>query len=217
MKYAPQRGFANCARIRHMGSCSVPCEPINQYALVTYLPDELGSYLDQVRRDLVLTCNARSHLSLLPPRSLKVPSVQAEAQIQNTVDLAQPFVVKIGGVAMFPMTSVIYLELLAGQDELNSLHRKLSTGSLEFDEPFPFHPHITLAQNFDVGTVSERFEIARTRWNSYTGPREFLLDRIVFVQNSENNCWTDLRSFSLKGLPHATPRPTPESLLSQTF
>ena len=200
-----------------MGSCSVPCGPINQYALVTYLPDELGSFLDQMRRDLVQSCNARSHLSLLPPRSLKVPPSKAELQIQNTGDVTQPFIVKIGGVAMFPETSVIYLELLAGQDELDSLHRKLSTDSLEFDEPFPFHPHITLAQNFDLGTVAERFEIANASWNSYAGPREYLLDRVVFVQNTENNCWIDLRSFSLRGLPHGTPRQTPESHLSQTF
>ena len=200
-----------------MGSCSVPCEPINQYALVTYLPDELGSFLDQMRRDLVEACNARSHLSLLPPRALKGTVSQAEAQIVHTADLAQPFVVKIGGVVMFPKTSVIYLELEAGQAELDVLHRKFSAEALEFDEPFPFHPHITLAQNFDLGTVSERLEVARTRWNSYTGSREFLLDRIVFVQNTENNCWIDLRSFSLRGLPHGTPRQTPESHLSQTF
>ena len=200
-----------------MGSCSVPCEPINQYALVTYLPDELGSFLDQMRRDLVQSCKARSHLSLLPPRSLKGLPSKAELQIQSTGDVTEPFLVKIGGVAMFPKTSVIYLELLAGQDELDSIHRKLSTESLEFDEPFPFHPHITLAQNFDLGTVAERYEIAKASWNSYAGPREFLLDRVVFVQNTENNCWIDLRSFSLRGLPHGTPRQTPESHLSQTF
>ena len=100
---------------------------------------------------------------------------------------------------------------------LDSLHRKLSTDSLEFDEPFPFHPHITLAQNFDLGTVAERFEIANASWNSYAGPREFLLDRVVFVQNTENNCWMDLRAFPLKGLPHAAPMQSSESQLSQTF
>lgn len=184
-----------------MGSCSAPDEPINQYALVTYLPDELGCFLDQLRRDLVVNCNARSHLSLLPPRSLCVGPNEAEAQIQQVSRGARPFVVQVGGVAVFPQTSVIYLELSAGKDQLTVLHDQMSRDALAFCEPFPFHPHITLAQNFATETVQERVDLARRRWAAYSGPREFLLDRVVFVQNSRNNCWTDLRCFPLLGVP----------------
>jgi len=191
-----------------MGSCSVPEEPINQYALVTYLPDELGAFLDQMRRDLVANCKARSHLSLLPPRALQVTPHIAEAQIQHMSLTAQPFAVKIGGVAVFPRTSVVYLELECGKTEIEGLHQQLAMEALQFDEPYPFHPHVTLAQNFDLETAAERLEQARQRWQSYRGPREFLLDRVVFVQNSANNCWIDLRSFSLKGLPVAAAPPT---------
>jgi hypothetical protein len=186
-----------------MGSCSAPSEPINQYALVTYLPDELGFFLDQLRRDLVAQCNARSHLSLLPPRSLNSAPQLAESQIDFISSTSQPFVVKIGGVAVFPKTSVIYLELEAGQKELEDLHRVMATGPLEFEESYPFHPHITLAQNFEVETVEARFQLAQEHWAAYAGPREFLLDRVVFVQNTATNCWMDLRSFQLQGLPSA--------------
>ena len=199
-----------------MGSCSVPSEPINQYALVTYLPDEQGCYLDQLRRDLVAQCNARSHLSLLPPRPLQAPSFEAESQIQHTSRMTQPFVVAVGGVSVFPKTSVIYLELNSGQGDLAKLHDQLSAGALAFDEPFPFHPHITLAQNFDSETLAERLALAQERWAAYRGPREFLLDRLVFVQNSENNCWMDLRAFELLGLPTA-PGIAPAAQLSRTY
>jgi len=190
-----------------MGSCSDPSEPINQYALVTYLPDELGQFLDQLRRDLVAKCNARSHLSLLPPRPLNVDPHLAESQIQHISSLAKPFVVKIGRVAIFPKTSVIYLELESGQSELEALHRKLAVGPLEFDEPYPFHPHVTLAQNFGVETVEERVKLAREEWASYKGAREFLLEKLVFVQNSSDNCWVDLKSFHLQGLPSVSAVP----------
>jgi hypothetical protein len=199
-----------------MGSCSVPGEPINQYALVTYLPVGLGCFLDQMRRDLVSQCNARSHLSLLPPRPLLVSPAEAESQIQTLSRVTMPFVVKIDSVAVFPKTSVVYLELSAGMHELSSLHDKMATGAFEFDEPYPFHPHITLAQNFDVATVDERYQLAKSEWERYQGPKEFLLDRLVFVQNSVNNCWVDLRSFPLLGMPKApTPSVTPQ--LSQTY
>lgn len=199
-----------------MGSCSVPCEPINQYALVTYLPDELGCFLDQLRRDLVARCNARSHLSLLPPRPLLVSSSLAESQILSVSRRSQPFVVRIGEVCVFPKTSVVYLELTAGQAELSSMHDQLATDAFEFEEPFPFHPHITLAQNFEIETVEQRLEAARASWAAYSGPREFLLDRLVFVQNSSTNCWMDLRSFPLLGLPTA-PHLVPAEQLIQTY
>nr|WP_031498548.1 2'-5' RNA ligase family protein [Bryobacter aggregatus] len=173
-------------------------------------------FLDQMRRDLVPDCKARSHISLLPPRALRVPAAVAEAQIQQMSLSSQPFVVKIGDVSVFRRTSVIYLELEAGQAQLEQLHHKLSCEALEFDEPYPFHPHVTLAQNFELCTVAERLEAARERWKAYTGSREFLLDRVVFVQNSSTNCWTDLRSFDLKGLP-VTPGQALQPQFIQTF
>lgn len=199
-----------------MGSCSVPIEPINQYALVSYLPDELGRFLDRMRRDLVTQCTARSHLSLLPPRSLQVASHHAESQIEHLAQTTQPFVVSIGEVCIFPKTSVVYLELTSGQNDLLKMHGALSQGALEFDEPYPFHPHITLAQNFEVDTVGERFETAKAKWSEYQGPREFLLDRVVFVQNSVCNTWSDLRTFRLMGLPNARAMQTVQQL-SRTY
>lgn len=130
--------------------------------------------------------------------------------------MTQPFVVRIGSVSVFPKTSVVYLELLSGQEQLEKLHNELSGGALAFDEPFPFHPHITLAQNFAPETVGERLQMAQNHWASYRGPREFLLDRVVFVQNTANNCWLDLRSFDLQGMP-AGPGMQPAPQLTQTY
>jgi 2'-5' RNA ligase len=199
-----------------MGCSSVLSEPINQYALVTYLPDELGAYLDQMRRDLVLDCKARSHISLLPPRPIHTSLASAESQIRHMSRMSQPFVVRAGEVSVFPRTSVIYLELEAGQEQIERLHRELSADALAFDEPFPFHPHITLAQNFALETVEERADYARKAWAGYQGRREFLLDRMVFVQNTSNNCWLDLQSFPLQGLPVGQ-APVPMMELTRTF
>lgn len=202
-----------------MGCDSVPVEPINQYALVTYLPDELGAFLDTLRKDIVPQCNARSHISLLPPRAISQPPDMAESHIQSISFHSQPFVVKIASVSIFPLTSVIYLEIEAGFHQIESLHSSLNVGPLFFPEPYPFHPHITLAQNFDLATVQERAAYARNRWSEYKGPREFLLDNVVFVQNSTTNCWTDLRRFELRALPASIPEliPVPVPLRSRTL
>jgi 2'-5' RNA ligase len=199
-----------------MGSPSVPGEPINQYALVTYLPEELGAFLDQVRKELVPACQARSHLSILPPRSLAVPAEQAEMQVQLLSRHVQPFVVRVGAVEVFPITGVIYLELEAGKEAVETLHASLNLGAFSFPEPYPFHPHITLAQNFPVDAGLGCLDQARDKWAGYQGRREFLLDRVVFVQNSNTNCWKDLRTFPLQGMPQMTPHVAAESVI-RTF
>jgi 2'-5' RNA ligase len=188
-----------------MGSTSVPGEPINQYALVTYLPAELGAYLDQLRKELVTSCQARSHLSILPPRPLAVPINQAESQLDRFARRMQPTVIKVGNVEVFPLTGVIYLELQSGQQQIESMHASLNSEAFAFDEPYPFHPHITLAQNFLPCDSPRCLDLGRQRWAEYTGPREFLLDRVVFVQNSCTNCWSDLRTFKLEGMPDMPP------------
>lgn len=188
-----------------MGSTSVPGEPINQYALVTYLPAELGAYLDQLRKELVTSCQARSHLSILPPRPLSVTSSQAETQIERFSRRMQPVVVKVGSVQVFPLTGVIYLELQSGQEQVESMHASLNSEAFSFEEVYPFHPHITLAQNFLPAESPRCLDLARQRWEEYTGPREFLLDRVVFVQNTCTNCWRDLRTFALEGMPQMPP------------
>lgn len=188
-----------------MGSHSVPGEPINQFALVTYLPDEIGMYLDQVRRELVPSCQARSHLSILPPRPLIVGKEMAEAQLDDMSRCSQPFVVKVGDVKVFPLTGVIYLEIESGFQQVETLHASLNREAFAFAEPYPFHPHITLAQNFPVEESADCLNNAIARWRDYPGRREFLLDRLVFVQNTCNNCWQDLRTFPLQGMPPLHP------------
>src|SRR2546430_17316912 len=47
-------------------------ERLNVYALVIYIPDPLGRFLDDLRRELVPDYNPHAHVSVLPPRPLCV-------------------------------------------------------------------------------------------------------------------------------------------------
>ena len=44
------------------------------------------------------------------------------------------------------MTNVVFLEIGKGSAELRDMHRAMNRGALAFDEPFAYHPHITVAQ-----------------------------------------------------------------------
>ena len=176
-----------------------PEERLNVFALVTYVPGPLGEFLDDLRRKLVPGCNPHAHVSLLPPRPLAVDWSVASDQVCRVLNSWNPFEIELTGVDIFPVTDVIYLEVGCGAAELRQVHRAMNAGPLEFQEPFAYHPHITLAQELPRDDVAATSEMARRLWGEYTGPRRFPAEHAVFVQNSLGNCWIDLASYSLGG------------------
>jgi 2'-5' RNA ligase len=130
-------------------------ERIDSFALVCYLPGALGAFLDRLRTELVSTCVARSHVTILPPRQLVAAEAQAARQISDRVLDYPPFHVELGKVEIFPATKVIYLSLNAGGSHLEELHDSLNSNSLFFDEPYIYHPHVTLAQGIDYADVPD--------------------------------------------------------------
>ena len=173
-------------------------EPINSYALVAYLPDPLGAYLDKVRLDLVPSCVPHAHVTVLPPRPLNgSPEEAIEALREDMRDLPR-FEVEPAEVEIFGMTSVIYVALEQGADEFHLMHDRLNSGPLAFDEPFAYHPHITLAQQLACEQVMGVYEVARMRWAAFPYRRHFAVDTITFVQNTRQNKWLDLAYYRLQ-------------------
>lgn len=170
---------------------------LNVFALVIYIPDPLARFLDDLRLELAPGCNPHAHVSVLPPRPLSVEWRVASDQVRSLTDAGSPFEVELVNVARFPQTEVIYLELGAGADEVRRMHEAMNTGPLHFEEPFEYHPHVTLAQELKREDVVAAHELAIRRWEEYRGRRSFLADRAVFVQNTVPNCWVDLADYSL--------------------
>ena len=175
-----------------------PDPPLNVFAIVMYIPGPLGIFLDDLRRELVPHCNPHAHVSVLPPRSLAVEWEAASRRARALTESWPAFDVELTGMRTFPVTEVIYIELGAGAGELRRMHAAMSTGALEFPEPFPYHPHITLAQELPHEQVAAADELARRRWREFEGERRFRAARATFVQNTPGNCWVDLAEYSLK-------------------
>ena len=176
----------------------VPAERrLNVFALVIYIPDPLGRFLDDLRTELVPGCNPHAHVSVLPPRPLAVDWQVASEQVKECAGNWAPFEIALERIRIFPVTNVIYLELGKGADDMFRIHAAMNSGALEFDEPFAYHPHITLAQEIPPAEVANVNRRAHELWEAYTGPRSFRADRTAFVQNTLGNCWIDLAEFSL--------------------
>jgi 2'-5' RNA ligase len=175
--------------------------PINCFALVTYIPEPLGGFLDRLRRDLIPGCLPRAHVTILPPRPVLAPTADAVAKLNQWIAELEAFEIEAREVEVFENTSVIHIGLGKGREELQWIHTQLNADPLEFSEPFPYHPHITLAQDFDAEQVPRLLEEAKRHWAQYAGPRTFPVETITFVQNTTQNRWIDLARWSLGAVP----------------
>jgi 2'-5' RNA ligase len=180
------------------GPGHVPAEEwLTVFALVTYIPAPLGEFLDDLRRELVPNDDPRAHISLLPPRPLTGGWRQAWSDVRNTLRKHAPFDVELTGIRTFPVTDVIYLEVGSGARELREIHAAMNANSLAFDEPFAYHPHVTLAQDIPRQDVAAVLKRAEGRWREFRGARTFRAERAVFVQNTISDRWLDLAAYEL--------------------
>ena len=177
---------------------------INSFALVSYLSGALADFLDEIRHDFAPDSRAKAHITVLPPRPLRLPPKAAVVEnawteLKKNLSDFQPFRVELGDVEVFRLNRVIYLSVQAGAAELQRMHDALNRGLVEFREPFPYHPHVTIVQELSPGDVPSAAEFARWRWSEFRAPRNFMVDRLTFVQNTLENCWTDLAALDLVG------------------
>jgi 2'-5' RNA ligase len=178
-------------------SRSLVCERPNVFALVIYIPEHLGRFLDDLRRELVPHYNPHAHVSVLPPRPIRDGWEAAAEQARRLTEGWAPFDVELTSIQGFARTDVIYIEIGAGGQALYDLHDAMNRDRLAFDEPYEYHPHITLAQEIPHELVGQSVDLARRRWEEYQGSRTFRAERAVFVQNTVDNCWVDLAEYSL--------------------
>ena len=80
------------------------------------------------------------------------------------------------------------------------MHKAFDAEGLRFDEKFSYHPHVTLAQEFDPASVTEVLELATRRWRESVPAHKFVVESLTFVQNRGGNNWIDLAQFDLSAV-----------------
>jgi len=172
-------------------------QTLGQFALVSYIPDPLARFLDDLRRELTPGCDPHAHVTILPPRPIHDEIKDTVQQITNQIRSVPAFWTELGEIAVFKESNVIYVELSQGTEELRKLYRALNCGCLTYTEPFPYHPHITIGQNLLPDDVDRMAELARQRWADYSGPRGFMVSVLSFVQHVAPSIWADVAAIPL--------------------
>ncbi len=179
------------------------------YAVVAYVRNPVGRFVEDLRHEVYPEyAHLPAHLTLLPPRLLRGTESAAVRDLEEMCATAEPFEVTMDGVESFvPVTPTVYIRVDSGSQHMHDLHQHLNSGVFQFDEQWPYHPHLTIVKLASDHLVPQAVEFSRRRWQLYRATRRILVDQLTFVREGENNCWVDLAPVPLGGRMASRPRP----------
>ena len=172
------------------------------FALVSYIPDPLGSFLDGMRRSLPGFVFAQAHITVLPPRHLTIEPERAGDLALEVLGQFRAFEVSFSSVRRFPSTNVLYLPLNGGDSCVNHMHSQLNTGELAAEEQFDFVPHLTVAGPMPENALGAAECRASALWDNCKHPKSFQMTEIVALLSVPNGGsrygdWTCLWNYNL--------------------
>lgn len=125
------------------------------------VPEPWGSRLDRARKEAgdPLAALIPSHVTLLGPTDIDPSTLPAiEAHLAEVASRRPPFPVRLRGTGTFrPVTEVVFVAVAAGISEFELLAAGVREGSLERELHFPYHPHVTVAQDIDEAGLDRAF------------------------------------------------------------
>ncbi|WP_076464124.1 2'-5' RNA ligase family protein [Actinomyces mediterranea] len=120
-----------------------------------------------------------AHITILPPTSL--PTDQRPDIIRHLREVAKhhrPFRITLKGADSFrPVSQVAFLELSEGAAQCTQLADDVRTPPLDDVRRFPYHPHVTLAQDVDDPALDLAVDVGEQFEASWMVPG-FRLDRV---------------------------------------
>jgi 2'-5' RNA ligase len=149
------------------------------FALVTYIPEPLGSFLHLLRHNLPGEEKPEAHITLLPPRPLKAQAESVSREAQTILSRFKPFLVVLADVKVFSETNIMYLEIASGHDALQELHDALNTGLLAHEENFDFLPHLTISGPIPSHELARLRAQAKEAWEKRRGETSFEVNEVV--------------------------------------
>jgi 2'-5' RNA ligase len=165
----------------------------SRYALITYVRDPVGEFVENLRRELhPSTAHLAAHLTILPPRNLQGSEAKAVEFLADACGRVAPFDVELGDVETFlPTTPTVFIQVARFAYRMRELHDRLSVNSLGSPEEWPYIPHLTIVKTDRDQQAEEAIVVARQRWSEYAGPRRVHIDELMFVRESAND-WHDV-------------------------
>ena len=171
-----------------------------QYALVAYVRNSVGEFVESLRRELHPEhAHLPAHISILPPRFLTGTEDDALQLLAEVCRGVEPFQVVMGEVQTFlPTTPTVFIRVAHAAYRVRELHDRLNTGALLYEEPWPFMPHLTLFKMNTNEQARESMSTAIRLWGEYAGTRQIQIDQLTFVRaGGAADRWLDIAPIPL--------------------
>ena len=171
----------------------------SRYALVAYVRNPVGEFVERIRKELHPELpHLAAHVTVLPPRLLAGPENSAIETLEEICSQVEPFEVTLGEIETFiPVTPTVFIRVVHAASRVRDLHEKLNTEALQYEEEWPFMPHMTIVKMGTEAQAQTAYRMARRLWAQFKGDRSIRIEELVFVREEEHLCWKDLVSIRL--------------------
>ena len=142
------------------------------------------------------------HITLLPPTTVKSEDLDAvEEHLRSVASEGYPFDIRLRGTATFrPVTPVVFVALVEGIAECELLAERVRSGPLARKLSYPYHPHVTIAQDVTDEALDRGYE----ELAEYDA--RFRVWGLQLFERGTDEVWRPQRDFPFQ---HATPGPQP--------
>lgn len=159
------------------------------------IPPPFGVELEAWRRSIGdPTADAiPPHITLIPPTDVDPAGREAiEKHLETTAADHLQFRVHLRGTGTFrPVSPVVFVALARGISDCEQLAAALRSGPIPIELRFPYHPHVTIAQDLPDPVMDE----------AYTALADFEADFVVdgfgLYRHGTDGVWRKERSFPL--------------------
>lgn len=170
------------------------------------IPEPWGSFLNRCRAAAgdPQAGYVPTHLTLLPPTEVDTDADDAVlAHLDRVATGHPPFHLLLRGTGTFrPVTEVVFVAVAAGISECERLAADVRSGPLARETTYPYHPHVTVAQDVPADALDAVFaELA-----GFEAAFEAASFRL-FTHNGDRR-WRPWRDFALTGERNPEPAAT---------
>ena len=158
------------------------------------IPQPWGEQLQRLRGDFGDSQAAAipAHVTLLPPTTL--PHVDLDtviAHLERVAAVSTSFELCLRGTGTFrPVSPVVFVKVARGAPGCDALQQGIRRGPLVRDLAFPYHPHVTVAQDLDDAAL-DRASAALADFSA-----TFLVDAFWLYEHGADGVWRPRRPFA---------------------
>jgi 2'-5' RNA ligase len=133
------------------------------------------------------------HVTLLPPTAVPADEFGlVDAHLEHAAKITEPFVMHLSGTGTFrPVSPVVFIQVARGIASCEVLERVVRSGPLERPLDFPYHPHVTVAQDVSDAALDEIYEGLA----GFTA--RFSVDSFQLYQRMPDGPWKQIREYGL--------------------